>query len=400
MLKRETKPTKSTETKNNLHQILKSPNLFQFNDNRSSSRAHEKLQSSANNSQQSKQLNGIQKLINDPLSIAQTVQLQPVIQLQKGIPINSNSFGDSVTGPSEIIEVFDELMKNKTFKEEVAQYLKTNKFLILIFFGYHSNFSFHKRQILINEKYEKKKEKIRGDLTFELHNATSTNIKKSLEETNKIPSGKKSNKQKIKQARITEFTEWLNIARIGGKMDDGPGGNMGFEKEHSLVTNLKSHYLTFENYLHYQLSSEHTQKYLDGVFSETQGDPPIDLSKKDSVYYKKEIPSLFLSLPGEDAKLKEVLGKMNPQSEVRKRIEWSKERKTTQIKKDCNLRKLDHAVDRQMKKGEVIRVLDKNKKGNYFSTTGPWTPQWQKHHYWIQTPDKNKGWVMKDAVEE
>ena len=119
----------------------------------------------------------------------------------------------------------------------------------------------------------------------------------------------------------------------------------------------------------------------------------------DSEYYKKEIPSLFTPAQGEQALLNAVLGQLGAGSDVAAKINWGRHGETARTNGACNLRN-DNAkktVNKRLQAGMVIKILDKNKEGNYFSTA---VIRWRKNHYWVQMPDGTEGWVEKGSIDE
>lgn len=368
--------------------------VFEFADKRPGAILQKKLQTLAHQSPQSQKLQAVQKMADHSSLKTPALQLQPVIQREV---INSETFGKAVTGERELVEVFDELMGNRVFSREIHAYLVENHFLSLNLFGDHSRFVANKQEIRLNEALSGDKEKIRQELAFELHNVSMTASRGQLWADNAIPLGRKSNPQKIKQARITEFTEWVNIMKLGARLEEGRGGRMGFLSEPGLVRDLKTHFLNFESYLLHQLKTGHTQNYLEGAVSEVAGQT-LDLTSRDPQHYKTRTPSLFASFEGEPEFLATVLGQMQMDSEIRQKINWARDARTTRIKEASNLRGEDKTSIRAMHPGEVIRVLNKNKAGNYFSTASfLW---WRKNHYWVQTSRGEEGWVTDDAVED
>lgn len=63
---------------------------------------------------------------------------------------------------------------------------------------------------------------------------------------------------------------------------------------------------------------------------------------------------------------------------------------------DGHLRRADKTSIRELKKGEVIYVLDRNRAGKTFDLG---TFSFKKEHYWVRTEDNTEGWVRRSAIQ-
>jgi len=301
-----------------------------------------------------------------------------------------------VLGPEILINAFDRLMADHDFKDEFKQYLDKEKYLTLDFLEGKSRFNYHSRQIFIDDSLVGSEDKILIELAFELHNAIAILMSDSLKEKNQIPEKGKSDDQKIKNIRIKEYTEWLNLIKLGAKAESK---QIDLSPEFPLPKLLGADYIDFDGYLYNQITKNHTQRYLEAANLEIVNNGSLDIKNNDSEYFRKNIPTLFQKLEYEDEMLVEVLDNLKNAPDIKEKINWGSDSKTVHIKKECKLRSDDKekSIQQTLKAGEAVKVLDKQKEGNYFSKSK--IGFGKKSHFWVQSSTMKEGWVKKEAID-
>ncbi|OHU90590.1 MULTISPECIES: hypothetical protein [Pseudoalteromonas] len=330
--------------------------------------------------------------------------VQPQIMHQSGLPIQlaeakSTEF-PKVTGDSNLIRLFDQLMKSPLFAHDVNEFLRPVSMEGLRLEKDDGSSRYHRGKHVdtIYIRRNLRGEKTKEQLGFELHNAISSNSKITAKTV--IDNGlDNDNVKDIKTCRLMEFIEWLNLIRYTVKYEQD-GKKMGFRHQPSLLEDIERQWHTFDTYLVEQIKNGHTQRYVrhHTLHSERFQGQEIDTDSRDVAYYRTELPTLFIPLSQEAQLYQDLMDKIDHNSGVKRKLIWGQNTQGEQkhlLKKAGNLRKdnLSKTVISKILVGTVVIIKNKNKSGNHFSTgiTN------SKPHYWVEVPGGLQGWLNSEC---